>query len=469
MSRMKIFSRPLALLGALALGLGVVACGGSEDDTPADPPEIVNFEATPDAVSLGGEVELRWQTRHAKQVRILDGRNMPVDTAGAPVGEGSVMVKPSTSTSYRLIAVGEDDTSVFSEDKPVRIIPFPSPTIESFTISLDEVGFGAPTTLAWATTNAVSVSISDNFGRRIDLGDAEAGEGSVEVRPKADSTYTLKAVGRSGDSTTAEVSVRIAQSPSVSIKAKKSTIVYGEITELVWSATLADHVVVQAEGGAPLVDTESKSGTVEVQPTQSTIYVITATGKGGTESASVPVFVAPQIRSFNQKVPGPVRPGDDIVVEWEVVGATELTITNEGGNTYQVPNNQLVRGSMQVRVANTGMFNLIARSGNAESRQHLSLELTPEPAIRTFEATPSTVFQGDETTLSWFVDGASLVSIEARPDGLPEFSTGTFLEMGRVSPRQDSFRVVVDQGTTFRLRAKTGVYETQQDVHVDVH
>ena len=263
--------------------------------------------------------------------------------------------------------------------------------------------------------------------------------------------------------------MRIAQSPSVSIKAKRSTVVYGEITELVWSATLADHVVVQAEGGAPIVDTESKSGVTEVQPTQSTIYVITATGKGGTESASVPVFVAPQIRSFTQKVPSPVRPGDEIVVEWEVVGATSISITNEGGNTYQVPNNQLVRGSMTVRVANTGMFNLIARSGNAESRKHLTLELTPEPSIRTFEATPSTVFQGEETTLSWFVDGASLVSIEVRPDSLSEYSKGAMLEMGRVSPRQDTFKVTVDEGTTFRLYAKTGVYETTKDVHVSVH
>lgn len=468
MSRMKIYPRPLALLGALALA--ITACGGDGEDEPVAKPEIVSFTASTDAVSLGGEVELRWQTRNAVEVKIIDGRNLPVDMAGREKeAEGSVMVMPHSTTTYRLIAVGADGSSVFSEDAPVRIIPFPGPTIESFTVSPEEVGFGAPAILEWTTTNAVSVSIVDNYGRVIDLDGASADAGSVEVHPKADTTYTLTAVGRGGDKTRDDASVSIAQSPSVSIKAAKSTITFGETTELVWSAALADHVVVQAEGGSPLVDTtESKSGTTVVQPSQSTIYVITATGKGGTKSSSVPVFVAPQVQSFTQKDAAPVRPGDEVVIEWEVIGASAITITNEGGFTYEATPAQLVRGSVKARVATTGMFLLIARSGNAETRRHLSLELSPAPAIRTFTATPDTVFAGETTTLSWFIDGASEITIEVRPDGLSEHSKGTYLDTARLSTRQDSIDVVVEEGTTFRLNAKTGVYSSQEDTHVDV-
>ncbi|HWV37416.1 MAG TPA: hypothetical protein VN033_02950 [Vulgatibacter sp.] len=468
MSRTKILSRPLALLGALALG--VTACGGDDEETPVAPPEIVSFTASTDAVSLGGEVELRWETRNAKAVRIVDGRNLPVDLdEGASPGAGSVLVMPHATTTYRLIAEGTDGRSVSSDDLQVRIIPFPAPTITSFTVTPGEVGFAAPATLEWSTVNAISISIRDNYGRHIDLGDEEVGAGSVVVNPKADSVYTLTAVGRGGDKATERASVRIAQSPSVSIKAAKGTIVYGETTELIWSAELADHIVVQPEGGAPIVDTEeSKSGTTLVQPTQSTIYVITATGKGGTESASVPVFVAPQVRSFSMKDPAPVRPGEEVTIEWEVVGATEITVTNEGGFSYEAKPTELVRGSIKAKVATTGMFLLIARSGNAESRKHLPLELSPEPAIRAFNATPSAAFAGQTVTLSWFIDGASEILIEARPYSLGQFEEGTYLDTAGLSARQDSIDVVVEEGTTFRLEAKAGVYSSFQDVHVDL-
>jgi len=465
MSRMKIHSRPLALLGALVLG--ITACGGDDEEKPVPQPEILNFTASTDAVSLGGEVELRWETRNAVEVKIIDGRNLPVDLdEGSSPAEGAVMVKPPSTTTYRLIALGADGSSVFSEDAPVRIIPFPPPVIDSFTVSPDEVGFGAAALLEWTTTNAVSVSIIDNFGRVIDIGDASPDAGSVEVHPKADTTYTLTAFGRGGDKTRKDAPVRIAQSPTVSIKAAKSTITYGESTELIWSATLADHVLVQPEGGAPLVDSESNSGSVVVQPSQSTIYVISATGKGGTQSSSVPVFVAPRVQSFTQKDAAPVRPGEEVTIEWEVVGASAITITNEAGFTYEATPAQLVRGSIKARVATTGMFLLIARSGNAESRKHLPLELSPEPAIRSFTATPDSVFAGDTATLSWFIDGASEITIEVRPDGLSEFSKGSYLDTARLSARQDSIDVVVEEGTTYRLTAKTGVYESKLDTYV---
>ncbi|HEY0841127.1 MAG TPA: hypothetical protein VGD74_13145 [Vulgatibacter sp.] len=470
MSRMKILSRPIGLLGALALSLGGAGCGSDEPEAPVPAPEIVAFEAEPGSVSFGDEAELRWETRHAVDFKILDGRGLSVPAGDdARASEGAVSVMPASTTTYRFVAVGADGTSVTAETT-VMVVPFPLPTIELFRATPEEVAFGGDVTLSWRTSNAASIVINDSFGRPVNLGDAEIAEGSVVVNPKVESTYTLIAEGKGGDKVPATVSVRLAQNPSAWIKAVKGTITHGETTELEWGADLAEHVEVRPEGGEPIIDTwETMTGTNLVRPERSTIYVITATGRGGTKSAATAIHVAPKINSFTYEAPGPVRPGEKVRVSWSVVGATAITITNESGYTYEAAANQLQTGFVvDAPVTMTGSFTMKARSGDAETIQHLSVELAPEPRVREFIATPAVVNTGDTTKLSWFIDGASRIAIEIRPAGLADHIQGQFMDLVGLSTRKDEVEVQVDQTTTYKMTAYGGgQYLTTSTVTVE--
>lgn len=77
----------------------------------------------------------------------------------------------------------------------------PAPSISSFTATPSTISAGALATLSWSTVNAASVSIDNGAG-------SVPVAGSIEVSPKASTTYTLTATGIGG-STSASVTVTV--------------------------------------------------------------------------------------------------------------------------------------------------------------------------------------------------------------------------------------------------------------------
>ena len=75
--------------------------------------------------------------------------------------------------------------------------------------------------------------------------------------------------------------------PTVTLQASRSDISRGQSTTLRWSATNATSVSV-----APSVGNVAAEGTTSVSPTQSTTYIATAMGPGGSATASARVTVS---------------------------------------------------------------------------------------------------------------------------------------------------------------------------------
>ena len=83
--------------------------------------------------------------------------------------------------------------------------PPPTPAIASFSATPSWVTSGQSTTLNWSVTNATSLSI-DGLGT--------VSGTSVQVAPKADTTYTLTASSPFG-TVTAQTTVAVFRAPSV--------------------------------------------------------------------------------------------------------------------------------------------------------------------------------------------------------------------------------------------------------------
>ncbi|CAB5099564.1 hypothetical protein D3OALGB2SA_1743, partial [Olavius algarvensis associated proteobacterium Delta 3] len=72
--------------------------------------------------------------------------------------------------------------------------------------------------------------------------------------------------------------------PTANINAEPEAIIAGGSTTLSWSSAHADTVTI-----VPDIGEVSPSGSMEVSPSATTMYAITATGPGGTASADVTV------------------------------------------------------------------------------------------------------------------------------------------------------------------------------------
>jgi len=75
--------------------------------------------------------------------------------------------------------------------------------------------------------------------------------------------------------------------PTVTLRAEKTFIQRGESTSLRWSSTNATDLVI-----SPGIGSVAPEGTVNVSPTESTTYTVTAKGPGGTQDATARITVS---------------------------------------------------------------------------------------------------------------------------------------------------------------------------------
>ncbi|MBU0729150.1 MAG: FG-GAP repeat protein [Proteobacteria bacterium] len=140
---------------------------------------------------------------------------------------------------------------------------------------------GEATTLEWNSTNAVSVSIEPAIGS-VDL------SGSISVSPLETTIYTISAVGPC-ETVTDQTTINVSdppQPPTVLMSADPMTIYNGESAVLSWSSTNAETVSIDNGIGNVQV-----AGSLSVNPIVTTAYAISASGPGGTETATVIVEV----------------------------------------------------------------------------------------------------------------------------------------------------------------------------------
>lgn len=238
---------------------------------------VALFTSSLDVIKSGEFVTLKWQTTNANSVEI--------DGIGSVEASGSRTVSPTETTIYTLTAEGDGGSKSASVE--VRVTDGVLPTV-MFSASAEAVKSGQPVTLKWQTTDATSASIEG-------IGVVPL-NGTRTVSPTETTTYTLTAEGEGGlQIATVEVVVSAEALPTVMFSASAETIESGETVTLTWMITDATDVKMEGEDvmgeRASGLGKISTKGTKKVKPTKTTTYTLTATGKGGSQTASVEVVV----------------------------------------------------------------------------------------------------------------------------------------------------------------------------------
>ncbi|CAF34286.1 hypothetical protein S-PM2d221 [Synechococcus phage S-PM2] len=242
-----------------------------------DIPPSANISADPLSYKLGdlpNESTLSWNVFGDVTTATIE------PGIGAVAASGSRTVSPTTTTTYTLTAVGPAGTSV--REVTIDVAP---PDAPSVSFSADPTSYINPgsTTLRWDVTGFQITSISINN----DIGELTSASGSIVVSPSVTTDYTISATN-AGGTTTRSVTITVYQPPSIDFIADPDEIMGGTSSVLRWNVTGDVDDVSIDQGIGPVLIT----GTRNVSPAETTTYTLSASGLGGSATASVTIIVA---------------------------------------------------------------------------------------------------------------------------------------------------------------------------------
>ena len=246
--------------------------------TPAAPPSIASFTASPSTINKGDLSTLSWQTSNSTSVTISP--SIPAEDSQPLAVSGSTPVSPASTITYTLTATGPGGSATAKVTVTVNI---PAPTI-TLTATPTTVASGGTSTLSWSSTNADTITIDNG------VGSVAVPSGKQDVTPTATTTYTATAKNSAGVTATASVTVTVTPALQVTLTTDKTQIAWGDTATLSWTTQGATSLDIEPGIG----QVTNLNGSQSVQPQQTTTYTATAKDSAGnTQTASVKITVVP--------------------------------------------------------------------------------------------------------------------------------------------------------------------------------
>jgi hypothetical protein len=235
------------------------------------------------------------------------------------------------------------------------IHPVAVPLISQFSADVSKIFAGAPVTLSWECDPGATLSIDQG------IGDLRArtinGKGSIQVSPKADTSYTLTATkGAETLTKTVIISVPLIVKFGVDIP----SVFAGVPATLSWETDPAASLSIDQGVGDVTAQTVGGKGSIQVTPGVDTIYTLTAARDGRQARQTATVQIKPLITSFQisrTKVPR----GEPVIFSWTAHPEATLALSPEPGDVGT--NTVAGSGSVVVTPTDSDTYTLHATRG----------------------------------------------------------------------------------------------------------
>ncbi len=328
------------------------------------------------------------------------------------------------------------------------------PVVDRFEVTPSTVPPGGRATLSYQVRFAEQVDLEPGL-----LQGSTALAGQVETPPLSAST-SFELVARSAGGETrrrVRVTVGTGDVQIVRFEADPAVIAPGMATQLFWETQAAESVAIATDSGAVVLADGEPTGSLEVQPNSSTVYVLTARGSGGEKQAQATVLVgtAPRIVSFVAD-PAQITRGSS-TLSWVVEGASGLELRDATGIVAMALPSQ---GSRVVMPSQTTAYQLVASNDVGSAVAMASVTVLPpgSPRIVTFRAEPESLPGPGAVNLIWSTEDATAVRLLADGAPVPEFPE---TPMGMLV-------LQLSASTRFELVAENGTGQSRGDLMVVV-
>lgn len=424
------------------------------------------FTSSPRQLEAGQELTLTWETTDALSGTITWGDQsyeIPVDD----LPSGSTTLEPTTTTTYTLEVVGEDEQAKVDEvTVVVTSVDVPPPVIDAFAPMPVVIMPGGTSTLTWQTQGATSGKLTGG-GVSMDLEGDELEAGMLEVSPENSTEYILTVTNESGSiDESARVVVQGAPARVTSLEASSQSVLIGETVTLTWtlenaeSLTLKDSFGVEYDiSGQPF-----DGGQLEVEIERSKIFTLVASNQWGNDMATVSVNAREglNIDSFTSSQPA-VNEGDQVLLSWVNSGDVEsIALTDDQGATIDTSGASRTNGSVLVTIEQPTTFTLEVTdvAGQTDTEMLTVGILPPPPVIVFFRPRVDTIAPGATARLDWNIEHAESLTL-VDDQGQTIDVTGKDLLI-------DVVDVMITQDTTFTLTATNAAGSVSADAFVEV-
>jgi uncharacterized cupredoxin-like copper-binding protein len=281
-----------------------------------------------------------------------------------------------------------------------------------FDATPSSIAAGQSSQLTWVVQGATSVSINNGVG-------TVAATSSATVTPATTTTYTLTAVGPTGN-VTATTTVTVGGAAGVGnpqilrFEGSPLSIAPGQQSTLSWTTTGATQVSISGVGAV------TPNGSTTVSPATTTTYTLSATSADGkTVTAPITITVAtgsvPQVVVF-VATPTTIDAGSSTKLCWQVTGATAISIQPAVGSNLNA------NDCATVSPTATTTYTLTATNSTGQIQANATVNVG-SVKITSFTANPVTsTAAGDPVVLSWTTQNATsvvLIGSELPSQSLP--------------------------------------------------
>jgi hypothetical protein len=389
--------------------------GTSEIDSvtvTVGPPVTVSLAADLTSIALGGTSTLTWVVEEATSC-IASSSGDPVWNGSRSVSGGSEGVSPGITSTYTIECTGPGGATD-SETVTINVGPAVSATLDS---NLSFIGEGGSAVLTWSSLNATSCDASSSDDSAWDGPRAVSGA-SMVVTPTSTSTYLITCTGAGGATGQGIEIITVGPPVGVTLGASVESIALGGTSTLTWSSANAGTCSATSQQDVSWAGSRSTgSGTQEVAPTLTSIYVLDCVGAGGaTGTASITVVVGPPVTVTLVATPEFIAPGGITTLTWDSDNASSCY--GENFPAFPTPTGTATASPL---VTVTYVLTCIG-AGGATASDSVTV-VVGDAVTAILSAADAVVAAGGTTQLSWDSENAtSCDGVGFSTDGL---ATGT--------------------------------------------
>ncbi len=204
--------------------------------------------------------------------------------------------------------------------------------------------------------------------------------------------------------------------------ADRATIHAGETVTLSWQTTGTETLTLVDPSGAETALSPTESGTIALSPTQTTFYLLRASGPGGKDSAFVQIAVdQPLSEVFLVAIPNEIDAGQTAELIWSAFGADTVSLKAADGTGVPVTGQS---GVAQVKPSHGTTYTLTAGTFTATATVKV------RPVMISFTATPAVAKSGDTIKLEWATAGFDNLALEEATFGAVGGASGAATQNG---------------------------------------
>lgn len=371
-----------------------------------NPPPSLSLNASATTIDYGGSSSLSWSSANVSACALAGGiwgSGSVVAVSNSGISTGAL----TATTTYTLSC----QTASYGPQTKTTSVAVGAPPKLSITATPNSISYGGFSTITWSAQHVNSCVVNNDWGQ---IGSGVSGtqtRGPFEDPPGE--TFTLVCQSTSGEKTASTTVAVGSHPPVISISANPADIDYNGFSTISWDASYVDSCAVSNDWGPVATGLHGTQNRGPFQDPPGETFTLTCqSAEFGAVSSSTTVHVnpIPQPTLSITATPHSIPYNGFSDIDWFATNVTSCIVSNDWGEVGSGPTGHQSRGPFQDPPGETFTLTCQSPYGEKTSSTTVLVGAAPHQAV-SLQASPTQVYLGQSSTLSWATSDVSTCSL----------------------------------------------------------